>query len=338
MRPCRRRAAARRDAGADAGAGVILVISYPEEEHTDSVVAHLERAGREVLRLDMAEFPSASPLLLRWTGDAAPSLAIRRGGAVVDLSAARVGWWRRVRPYTIDPAIGGGEMRAFAESETAQAVGGLLDSLPCRWVNPRAADDAAHRKPYQWTVARRLGIAVPQTLVTTDPDAARQFVAEAAPGRVVFKPFLATTQSWRETRIIGAADLDRLDLVRFAPVIFQHYIDGVDLRVTVVGDLIFAAEIDARATAYPFDMRMVIGEAPMRAIELPGPVHDSLLALQRALGLDYGAIDLRRTEAGEHVFLEVNPAGQWLFVERRTGLPIGQAMADFLGRLSEVSE
>ena len=115
---------------------------------------------------------------------------------------------------------------------------------------------------------------------------------------MVFKPFLATTQSWRETRIIGAADLDRLDLVRFAPVIFQHYIDGVDLRVTVVGDLIFAAEIDARATAYPFDMRMVIGEAPMRAIELPGPVHDSLLALQRAHVDHAGACQPERRGGG----------------------------------------
>ena len=313
---------------------MILVVSYPDEEHTDRVVAHLEHVGRSVLRLDMAEFPSAAALMLEWSDDATPSLAIRRAGTVTDLTTARVGWWRRVRPYTIDPAIGDGEMRGFAESETAQAVGGLLDSLPCRWVNPRAADDAAHRKPFQWTMARRLGIPVPRTLVTTDPDSARRFVAEA-PGPVVFKPFLATTHAWRETRIMGPDDLDRLDLVRFAPVIFQHYIAGVDLRVTVIGDRAFAAEIDARATAYPFDMRMVIGEAPMRALELPNDVRTALLTLQQQLGLDYGAIDLRRTDAGEHYFLEVNPAGQFLFVEERTGLPISQAMADFLGAIED---
>ena len=151
----------------------------------------------------------------------------------------------------------------------------------------------------------------------------------------MFKPFLAATQSWRETRIIGPEDLERLDLVRFAPVIFQHYIDGVDLRVTVVGEQVFAAEIDARGTAYPFDMRMVIGEAQVRPVELPRSVQDALLALQRRLGLDYGAIDLRRTDAGEFFFLEVNPAGQWLFVEQRTGLPIGKAMSDLLMRLAD---
>ena len=314
---------------------MILIVSYPGEEHTDSVCAHLERNGREVVRLDMAEFPAAASLALRWSEGPKPSFRIGRDSGTVELGAARVGWWRRVRPFTVDPALGHGEMRAFAESETAQAVNGMLDALPCRWVNARAADDAAHRKPYQWAIAQRLGIRVPHTLVTTDPNTARRFVAEAAPGAVVFKPFLATTQSWRETRLVGPADLERLDLVRLAPVIFQHYIAGVDLRVTVIGNRIFAAEIDARDTVYPFDMRMVIGEARTRAVHLPAAMRDALLALQRQLGLDYGAIDLRRTDAGDFYFLEVNPAGQWLFVQQRTDLAISEAVADFLMHVAD---
>lgn len=313
---------------------MILVISYPGEEHTDDVVARLERLGREVVRLDLAEFPSAASLTMHWNDGSRPSFQIGRAGGAAELARARVAWWRRVRPYTLDPALSGSGFAAFAESETAQAVNGMLDSLPCRWVNPRAADEAAHRKPYQWTVAQAAGILVPRTLVTTDPEAARRFVAEA-PGRVVFKPFLATTQSWRETRVIGPEDLERMELVRFAPVIFQDYIDGVDLRVTVVGDQVFAAEIDARQTSYPYDMRMVIGETQVRPTELPSSVQQGLLALQRRLDLDYGAIDLRRTDDGRFFFFEVNPAGQWLFVEQRTGLQIGQAMAELLARLED---
>jgi glutathione synthase/RimK-type ligase-like ATP-grasp enzyme len=314
----------------------ILVISYPEEEHTDAVVTQLIDAGRHVERLDMAELPAAAGIIMRWRNEVAPSFELLRAGAApVDLAAVKVTWWRRVRPHTIHPALGDGEMRAFAESETTQAIGGLFDALRCRWVNPRSADESAHRKPYQWTVAQQVGLRVPETLVTTDPIAARRFIEMAAPGRVVFKPFLATTQSWRETRIIGPQDLDRLDLVRYAPVIFQHYIDGVDLRVTVIGEKIFAAEIDARGTIYPFDMRMVIGEAKVSAIELPKNAQHMLLMLQRRLNLDYGAIDLRRTDAGEYYFLEVNPAGQWLFVEQRTNLPITRAMADYLSQLED---
>jgi D-alanine-D-alanine ligase-like ATP-grasp enzyme len=118
-------------------------------------------------------------------------------------------------------------------------------------------------------------------------------------------------------------------------VTFQEYVPGVDLRVTVVGDQVFTAEIDATATSYPVDMRMVLDEAAMRPAGLPAAVEKSLLALTQRLGLTFGAADLRRRPDGRHVFLELNPAGQWLFVEARTGQPITSAVAGLLARLDQ---
>jgi hypothetical protein len=309
---------------------MILVVSYRDEEHTTDVVARLERAGREVLLIDMADFPSLTSLELSWTNDAPPSYLINGANGAVDLRRAGVGWWRRVRPFTIDQAVVVPSMRVFAESETGQAVNGMLDALPCVWVNNRGADEAAHHKPLQWTVAREVGLRLPRTLVTNRPEAARRFIEEVGRGRTIFKAFLASLEAWRETRLVEQSDLDKLEAVRFAPVIFQEYVEGVDLRITVVGDRLFAGEIDARSTSYPFDMRMVIGEAAMQGVTLPPKVRSALLKLQRRLGLTYGAIDMRRTPDGEYIFFEVNPAGQWLFVEQRTGLPISQAIADLL--------
>jgi glutathione synthase/RimK-type ligase-like ATP-grasp enzyme len=85
-------------------------------------------------------------------------------------------------------------------------------------------------------------------------------------------------------------------------------------------------------------MRMVVGEAAVRAVELPAAVREGLLALLRVLGLQYGAVDMRRSDDGRYVFLEVNPAGQWLFVERLTGLPISEALVDHLARLDEARQ
>lgn len=309
---------------------MILVVSYREEEHTTDVLARLERAGREVLLIDMADFPSLASLELAWANGAEPSYLVNTANGTVDLRRAGVGWWRRVRPFTIDHTIGVPSLRHFAESETGQAVGGLLDALPCVWVNNRAADEAAHRKPLQWAVAQEVGLRLPRTLVTNRPEAARKFIEEVGLGRTIFKAFLASLDAWRETRLVEQGDLDKLDAVRFAPVIFQEYVEGVDLRIAAVGDRMFAAEIDARATSYPFDMRMVIGEATMQGVTLPRKVQSALLKLQRKLGLTYGAIDMRRTPDGEYIFFEVNPAGQWHFVEQRTGLQISQAVADLL--------
>jgi hypothetical protein len=312
---------------------MILAVSYEGEEHTAGVVSLLEAQGREVVQIDLGDFPVKNGLTLSWPDDEEARYQVHTASGSMDLSRTRVGWWRRVRPFVISPAIGHGQEAVFAQSETSQAVNGMLDALPCVWVNPREADTSAHHKPYQWAVARQVGLRVPRTLVTSNPDEARSFIEQVGVGAVVFKPFLASIEDWRETRLIEPSDLDRLDLVKYAPVIFQEYIEGVDLRITVVGNSIFTAEIDARKTRYPVDMRMVVGEAQVQPVTLDQKLSKRLLALQKRLQLVYGAIDMRRTPEGEYYFLEVNPAGQWHFVEQRTGLPITKAMADLLAKL-----
>jgi len=96
--------------------------------------------------------------------------------------------------------------------------------------------------------------------------------------------------------------------------------------VTMVDGEAFTTEIDATGTSLPSDMRMVLDEATVRPGTLPGPVLAQVRALMQRLGLVYGAVDLRRTPAGEHVFFEVNPAGLWLFCEELTGLPVTDAV------------
>jgi glutathione synthase/RimK-type ligase-like ATP-grasp enzyme len=316
----------------------ILIVSYPGEEHADAVAALLKGDGRCVARINLADFPARAGLSSSWRPDRAPSFMLETEDGPIDLADVKVVWWRRVQPFAVDSRIGASARRQFAVSETSQALLGMLESLPCRWVNPREADANAHHKPYQWTVAQSVGLQVPRTLVTNQPSAAHDFISMLAPARVVFKAFLASIEEWRETRLVERDDMARLDLVRYAPVIFQEYVEGVDLRITIIGQAIFTAEIDARRSSYPVDMRMVISEGKVRPIELPEDVRSRLLALQRRLGLVYGAVDMRRTEEGQYFFLEVNPAGQWLFAEQRTGLPISRSHADLLASLADGRE
>jgi glutathione synthase/RimK-type ligase-like ATP-grasp enzyme len=312
---------------------VILVVSYPDEDHAQDVIGRLRMRGRPVRLLDLSDIPSRRSVTQEWADGTVRACRLDGGDGPIDLADVRVVWWRRVRPFEIDATVNAPSARAFATSETTQAVYGMLDGLDAAWVNPRAADDTAHHKPWQWSEACAAGLRVPRTLVTNHPEDARRFVHELGLGRVVFKAFLASLDAWRETRLVLQEDVDRLELVRLAPVIFQEYVDGVDLRITIIGDRVFPCAIDARRTRYPYDMRMVVGDAVVSATELPSDVRDALLRLMGRLGLTYGAVDMRRTDAGEHVFLEVNPAGQWQFVEHRTGQPISEAVADELARL-----
>jgi hypothetical protein len=165
--------------------------------------------------------------------------------------------------------------------------------------------------------------------VTNDPAAARAFLAVRR--LTVYKALHPERALWRETRLVGSAERRALGAVRIAPVIFQEHVLGDrDVRVTVVGEELFATAIEPRGAAYPWDYRFSWAEASVTACCLPARVGRSVRRLVDRMGLSYAAIDLRRRPDGEHVFPEVNPGGQWLGFAERTGQPIAAAVARLL--------
>lgn len=80
---------------------------------------------------------------------------------------------------------------------------------------------------------------------------------------------------------------------------------------------------------------MSMGTCKIEPCELPDQVVSGIHRLMSRLGLVYGALDFRVRPDGEHVFLEINPAGQWLFIEDQTRQPISQAVAKQLACLGE---
>ncbi len=118
------------------------------------------------------------------------------------------------------------------------------------------------------------------------------------------------------THAVAEADLDALSGLRQSPMVFQERIPKArELRVACVDGRCFPGALDAtRYESIAVDWRhpdvseVGIGWEPDA---LPRDVEAQLGALLRALGLVFGAVDLIRTPDGEHVFLEVNPAGEW---------------------------
>lgn len=312
---------------------MIGIVSHGDDLHTVSVRQHLDAAGAEHTLLDTSQVPAASSLTIRhtsddpWTGRWGPVAEPEAFGS--DLTQLHAMWWRRPQPFQLDPAVRRSQDRGFAVGECAALVAGLWSCLDAAWVNDPDRDEAASRKTWQLHLARTLGLRVPRTCMTNDPAEARAFI-DAVGGRTIYKSFSATPSTWRETRPVGEVELGLLDSVRLAPVIFQEHVAGQDTRVTIVGDRVFAATI-ATGAGYAYDFR--VEENPtIDEHELPARVERRLLDLLQSLGLSYGAVDLRRTPEGDYVFLEINPAGQWLFVEHATGQPIAAALADLLVR------
>ncbi|MEJ7810620.1 MAG: hypothetical protein WKG32_09460, partial [Gemmatimonadaceae bacterium] len=305
------------------------------DEHATAVLDELARMECHAELFDLADFPRGARLSLAYGAGGAARFTLRyTDGREVDLTACRAAWWRRPLPFEMGDDITGPGEHAFAYTECHEAITGLWHALDARWVNDPAWNDVAAKKTHQLRAAAEVGLRVPETLVTNDPGDARAFAERVGAGRTIYKSFLATEEYWRETRLLRPEELALLDHLAVAPVIFQEFVPAaVDLRITIVGDRIFPAAIHSQETGYPVDFRMELETVRIEPATLPASVEEALHRLMARLGISYGAVDMRRTPAGEHVFLEVNPAGEWLFVERRTEQPITRALAELLAAL-----
>ena len=308
----------------------VLIVSNLADGHTLAVISELGARGARVELLDLADYPGKLTLTLAFVGGERRFQLRRPGEGQLDLASVRAVWWRRPSEFGPPDTLRDPAHRRLALSEASTAFHGLFAAMDALWINPPALDAAAGHKPYQLTLAQSLGLEIPQTMMTSDPEEAREFW-RACDGDVIYKQFIALPDTWSETRRLGEAETKVADAaIRLAPVIFQRHVAAVaDLRVTIVGDEVFAAAVDVRDLTYDVDVRMNV-HAKHVAHDLPDQVSEKLRALMRRLGLVYGAIDLRLTEDGRYVFLEINPAGQFLYVEQQTGQPITAALAAHL--------
>jgi len=311
---------------------VILVISHEQDPHAASVIRHLEADGRKVLLLNLAELPDRAALSIEYGAAGRPRIDyVRTSGEAFRLDEVTSVWWRRPQVPDLS-SVTDPQVNLFTANEWNEAINGLwqlLQHVP--WMNDPNRDDAASRKARQLSVATEVGLRIPRTLITSDPARARQFAELMGAGRTIYKTFSCTHAIWRETRLLREEDLRLMDAVRVAPVIFQEFVPAdCDLRITAVGSRLFPAGIRSVPRDGRIDFRMTVGDAAMTAEELPSQVADQLRALLARLGLQYGAIDMRRTPDGEYYFFEVNTAGEFLFVEDRTGQSIARAIADWL--------
>jgi glutathione synthase/RimK-type ligase-like ATP-grasp enzyme len=306
----------------------VLILSSVSDAHAQALLEALAAKGARGELVDLSEFPTQLALSMAFEGGRRRFELRRRGGGVLDLDAVHSVWWRRPQPFRPPAGIDQAHQR-FALSEATTAFQGLYQALDAFWINEPARDAVAAHKPYQLALAQKIGLEIPPTLMTNDVEEARAFWRQHE-GEVIYKQFIALPDSWRETRRLKPEDEVQADSIAHAPVIFQKHVPAVaDLRVTAVGGVFFAAGTDVREAEYPQDVRMNL-DAKYLAHELPPETIAKLQELMNRLGLVYGAIDLRLTPEGRYVFLEINPAGQFLYIEHATGQPIAAALAQTL--------
>jgi hypothetical protein len=313
---------------------VILIISNARDLTTDFVVLEIQRRGLPYVRLNTEALPQAR---VRMGIESATDWTIETAAHRIDGASVTAGYFRRPGTPNPDPAILDSAERSYSASEWAALLKGLYLRLGPKWLNAPSAIALAEDKPHQLILARSLGFSVPEVVITNDPPGFEDFVARH---QAVAKPLKHALLDGETEKVIFTSRLEKAAArdpraIAAAPMILQREImKRVDIRVTVVGERVFASAIHSQgAPDSEVDWRRGDGpRLPHEAVELPAAISLRCAELVNSLGLGFGAIDLIHDSDGVYWFLEINPNGQWAWLETRTGQPIAAAIVDALER------
>lgn len=314
---------------------VVLILTHSADQFVvERVAAGVEKRGARALRFDTDLFPSDVRLSSRFRGRE-ETARLKSAAFELDRDEVRAVWARKMwlprLPEDLDPRVREGCVR-----ETSAAIRGFLSALdgPARWVNGVTQTIEGEDKLRQLRVASKLGLRTPRTLVTNDPDEVRAFRADVGPMIAKMLTPLSVSMGgsdfFMHTNLVRDEDLEHLGGLRSSPMVFQeHVAKSCELRIACVGDRAFVGRIDAsQSERGQVDWRRSRpGEVHWTRGEIPSDVAQKLAALLRELDLSYGAVDVIVTPDGEHVFLEINPSGEWGMLERDLELPIADAIA-----------
>ena len=102
------------------------------------------------------------------------------------------------------------------------------------------------------------------------------------------------------------------------------------MRATCIGDRIFSCRIDSQDLKNSKEdwRKGNPAKTPHSSIKLPQNIELGLRQMMKYYNLNFGAFDSAVTPEDDYIFFEVNPNGQWAWIEVLTGMPIGKSLAD----------
>ena len=321
----------------------ILIVTHSNDNDSIARVAEaVSRKGDRTIRFDTDRYPTDVRLTAYYGASAsgdAERLTLTNEEGEFDLREVTAIWHRRLNFGAQLPAGLDMQLRHASLGEASAAAHGMLASLKAFRMDHVHHIRHAENKQLQLQVARELGLDTPRTLTTNDPAAVRAF-AKSCEGGMVTKMLssFAIYDEGKElvvfTNPVKKEDLADLSGLSLCPATFQELLPkSLEIRVTVVGQRVMSASIDSQVSARAAHdwrrdgVRMLQEWQPY---QLPLEVEEKILCLMDYFSLNYGAIDIILTPDDRHVFLELNPSGEFFWLEQTPGLPISDAIADVL--------
>ena len=304
---------------------MILIITHKEDFTADFLIEKLNKRHIEYFRLNCEDI---NDYICSFTNVSDFDFSIN---GITNFSSV---WFRRTKLPEIGDIDDGEKMFLLADYES------LFDNLfnlirSNRWLSHPNYIYKAENKLFQLQVAKRIGFNIPNTIVTNRHKLLKQFISENNQN-VIIKPIRqGRVQRANGIRTIFTNQMskeviERLEQYDLTPCIVQENIaKEYELRVTIVADKVFAARVNSQESRNTqTDWRKE--KSPFNSYELPLEIQNKCIDLIRELNISFGAIDLIRDRHGEYIFLEVNPNGQWAWIEMETGLKISEEIIHYL--------
>ncbi|MGW1340932.1 MvdC/MvdD family ATP grasp protein [Kribbella sp. NPDC002412] len=310
------------------------MLTHDDDPTADVVLHVLNARGTPFVRCDPGSFPADMRLTARLDADAVSWEGSMTGALRgIDLGSVRVVYYRRPSNFQAPDGLAEPD-RKFVTAQARHGLSGVLTGLAgVTWLNHPAAMADARVKPYQLAMASRCGLRIPATLITNEPTVVRDFASQVG-GRIITKSLatMVTVDDDLGSGVLYTAEVAE-ELwsdpgIAVTAHLFQEFVDGVDVRMTVVGDQLFAAEIHPVDPDGPIDIRAHHEDVSYVPVSVPACVRAATLELLSRLRLTFAALDFRVDRDG-WVFIEANPNGQWAFVPQLRD-PIAVAIAEFL--------
>lgn len=230
------------------------------------------------------------------------------------------------------------ENRKYLDNERKHFFEGIYLCLKdAKWINPMFSTHIAERKLFQLKLSKDIGFLIPDTIVTNNPFIANDFVISHA--NSIIKPISNGLQVLKdEIYSIYTSEISKDFFKPFlqtkelfeTPVFLQEKIENLyDIRVTIIGDNVIPVRIE-KNNKLEVDWRKPEISKKYSITELPEEIKSKLKNLHKKLNLIYSAIDLIQKPNGEFVFLEINPVGEWVWLESELNLNISELIINEL--------
>lgn len=308
----------------------ILIITHTADNFSiEKVTEYIGKNGCEVIRFDVDLYPLQNKLSTVFQdGEWVSILETQEMKYRLDDIAAI--WYRRA--YNIGKGLREELEAKFygaAMGEIRNTIFGFIESVDVYSLGKPSVYRRLDSKEEQLKVADKIGLKIPETCLTNNPEEARKFILKhqnvVAKMQTGFAIYEDGVENVVFTNVVSEDRLEELDSLLYCPMQFQKMIEKKkELRVTIVGRDVYAFEVDSQQFE---DSKVDWRKDGVNLIdkwvrtELPGDVEEKLLELLDVYNVDYGAIDIIVSPEDEYFFIEINAAGEfsgWIILQKKT--------------------